>query len=70
MLIKLSPKAHIRFIHETATVDICLVSEKNEVQEVRMVFFNSSWFLLFLHFQTAKNNELSISSLRLVYPKE
>ena len=32
------PEAHILFVHVTTKVDICLVTEKNEVQEMRMVF--------------------------------
>jgi len=34
----LSPKAHIMFVHITTKVEICLVTEKNEFNEIRIDF--------------------------------
>jgi len=36
----IDPKAHILFVHVTTEVEICLINEKNEVQELSM-FLNS-----------------------------
>jgi len=40
------PKAHDVFVHVTIKVEICLVTEKNEVQEIRMVFGSLTYSLL------------------------
>ena len=37
MRLSLSPKAHIMFVHITTKVEICLVTEKIEAQEIRVV---------------------------------
>ena len=38
MRLILSPKEHILFVHVTNKMEICLVTENNEVQEIRIVF--------------------------------
>jgi len=40
MRLSLSPQAHILFVHVTTKVNICLVTEKHAVQEIRMVFIS------------------------------
>jgi len=40
MLMRLSPKAHILFVHMTTNVEICLITDESEIQEISMIFYS------------------------------